>query len=86
MLGLSPLKTILYFTTLFHAKSIVFCRVVMLPSGYSVREISLGALANIINIRKKHMAVFNTSLSVGFSLGLLLRLNPCYLPTISILY
>ena len=71
-LGLSPLETILYSTALSHTKSIVFYRVVMLPSSYSVRETPLGALPNITNIRKKCMAVFNTSLSVGFSLGLLL--------------
>ena len=86
LLGLLPLETILYSTALSHAKSIVFCRVIMLPSGYSIREIPLGALPNIINIRKKRTAVFDTSLSVGFSLGLLLRLNPFYLLTISILY
>ena len=70
-LGLSPLETILYSTALSHAKSIIFCRVVMLPFSYSVKEIPSGALPNIINIRKKHIAVFDTSLSVGFSLGLL---------------
>src|SRR6266568_7226193 len=85
-LGLSPLETILYSTALSHTKSIVFYRVVILPSGYGVRETPLGALPNIINIRKKCTAVFDTSLSVGFSLGLLPRLNPCYLLTRSILY
>ncbi len=70
-LGLSPLETILYFTALSYTKSIAFYRVVMLPFSYSIREIFLGALLNITNIRKKRMAVFDTSLSVGFSLGLL---------------
>jgi len=84
-LGLSPLETILYFTTLSYTKSIVFYRVVILHSSHSIKEIPLGALPNIINIRKKCIAVFDTSLFVGFSLGLLLRLNPCHLPTISIL-
>ena len=70
-LGLSPLETILYSTALSYAKSIVFYRVVILPSGYSVREIPLGALPDITNIRKKCIAVFNISLSVGFNLGLL---------------
>jgi len=44
----------------------------MFPSGYSVRERPLGALPNIINIRKKRTAAFNISLSIGFNLGLLL--------------
>ena len=86
LLGLSPLETILYSTTLSYTKSIIFSRVIILPSSYSIREIPLGALPNIINIRKKRTAVFNTSLSVGFSLGLLLQLNPFHLLTISILY
>ena len=85
-LGLSPLETILYSTILSYTKSIIFSRVIILPSSYSVREIPLGALSNITNIRKKRTAVFNTSLSIGFSLGLLPRLNPFYLLTISILY
>jgi len=71
-LGLSPLETILYSTTLSYTKSIVFSRVIILPSSYSIRGIPLEALPNIINIRKKHMVVFNTSLSVGFSFSLLL--------------
>ena len=71
-LGLLPLEIILYFTALSYAKSIIFYKVVMLPSSHSVKETLLGALPNITNIRKKRTAVFNTSLSVGFSLGLLL--------------
>ena len=66
------METILYSITLSHIKSIVFYRVVMLPSSHSIKEIPLGALPNITNIRKKRMVVFDTSLSVGFSLGLLL--------------
>jgi hypothetical protein len=85
-LGLLPLETILYSTTLSYTKSIIFSRVIILPSSYSVREIPLGALPNIINIRKKRMAVFNTSLSIGFSLGLLPQLNSFHFLTISILY
>jgi hypothetical protein len=44
----------------------------MLPSGYSVRERPSGALPDIINIKKKYTAVFNTSLSISFNLDLLL--------------
>ena len=66
-----PLETILYSTALSHAKSIIFYKVVILPSSYNVKEIPLGALLNIINIKKKYIAVFNISLSIGFSLGLL---------------
>ena len=68
----SPLETLLYFTALSHAKSIVFFRVPMFPSGYSVREKLLGALPDIINIKKKYIVAFNISSSVGFNLGLLL--------------
>jgi len=68
----SPLETLLYSTALSYTKSIVFSRVFMFPSGYSIRERPLGALPNIINIRKKRTAAFNISLSVGFNLGLLL--------------
>jgi len=82
----SPLETLLNSTALSYAKSIVFSRVPMFPFGYSVRERPLGALPNIINIRKKRIAAFNISLSVGFNLGLLLRLIFCYLLTVSILY
>jgi len=85
-LELSPLETLLYSTTLSYTKSIVFSRVIILPSSYSVRERPLGALPNIINIRKKRTAAFAISLSVGFNLGLLLRIIPYYLLTISILY
>ena len=84
--GLSPLETILYSTALSHARSIVFFRVIILPSSYSIRERPLGALPNITNIRNKRRAVFDTSLSIGFNLGLLLQPNPCHLLTISILY
>ena len=52
LLGLSPLKNILYSTALFYIKSIIFFRVVILPSGYSIKGILLGALPNIINIKK----------------------------------
>ena len=69
---MSPLETLLYSTALFYAKSIVFFRVPMFPSSYSVRERPLGALPNIINIRKKCTVAFNISLSVSFNLGLLL--------------
>ncbi len=86
LLGLLPLKTILYSTALSHAKSIIFYKVVMLPSSHSIKKTLLKALPNITNIKKKHMAVFDTSSSVGFSLGLLPQLNPYYLLTISILY
>ena len=44
----------------------------MFPSSYSVRERPLGALPDIINIRKKYTVAFDISLSVGFNLGLLL--------------
>ena len=43
----------------------------MLPSGYNIRERPLRALPDIINIKKKHMAAFDISLSIGFNLGLL---------------
>jgi len=82
----SPLETPLYSTTLSYTKSIVFSRVPIFPSGYSVRERPLGALPNITNIRKKRIAAFDISSSVSFNLGLLLRLIPYYLLTISILY
>ena len=72
LLKLLPLETLLYFTTLFYIKSIVFFRVFIFPSSYSIRERPLGALPDIINISKKHTAVFNISLSIGFNLGLLL--------------
>ena len=67
-----PLETLLYSTTLSYTKSIVFSRVFTFPSGYSIRERPLGALPNIINIKKKRTAAFNISLSVGFNLNLLL--------------
>ena len=72
LLELSPLETLLYFTALSHAKSIVFFRVLMFPSSYNIRERPLGALSDIINIKKKYTAVFDISSSVGFNLGLLL--------------
>ena len=62
LLELSPLKTLLYFTALSYAKFIVFFKVPMFPSSYSIRERPLGALSNIINIKKKCIAVFNISL------------------------
>ena len=86
LLGLLLLKTILYFTALFYVKSIVFSKVIMLPSGHGVRERPLGVLPDITNIRNKHTAVFNTSSSIGFNLGLLPQPNPCHLLTVSILY
>ena len=71
LLKLSPLETPLYFTALFHTKSIVFFRVPMFPSGHSIKKKPLGALPNIINIKKKHTVVFNIGSSVSFNLGLL---------------
>ena len=68
----SPLETLLYFTALSYAKSIVFFKVPIFPSSYSVRERPLGALPNIINIKKKYIAAFNISSSINFNLGLLL--------------
>jgi hypothetical protein len=82
----SPLETLLYSTTLSYTKSIIFSRVPIFPSSYSIRERPLGALPNIINIRKKCIVAFNISLSISFNLGLLPRLIPYYLLTISILY
>jgi uncharacterized protein with PQ loop repeat len=58
----------------------------MFPSGYSIKERPLGALPDIINIKKKRTAAFNISLFIDFNLGLLLCLIPCYLPPVSILY
>ena len=81
-----PLETPLYSTTLSYTKSIIFSRVPIFPSSYSIRERPLGALPNIINIRKKRTAAFNISLSISFNLGLLLRLIPYHLLTASILY
>jgi hypothetical protein len=82
----SPLETLLYSTALSYTKSIVFSRVPMFPFGYSIRERPLGALPNIINIRKKRIAAFDIGLSVSFNLGLLPRLIPYHLLTVSILY
>jgi len=82
----SLLETLLYSTTLSYAKSIIFSRVFKFPSGYSVRERPLGALPNIINIKKKRTAAFNISLSISFNLGLLLHFISCYLLTVYILY
>jgi len=81
-----PLKTPLYFTALSYTKSIIFSKVFIFPSGYSVRERPLGALLNIINIKKKRIAAFNISLSVSFNLGLLLCFISYYLLTIYIPY
>ena len=75
----SPLETPLRFTTLSYTKSIVFFRVFIFPSGYSIRERLLEALPNIINIKKKRIVAFNISLSVSFNLGLILRLILYYL-------
>jgi hypothetical protein len=58
----------------------------MFPSSYSIRERPLGALPDIINIKKKYTAVFNISLSIGLNLGLLLYLIPYYLLPVSLLY
>jgi hypothetical protein len=85
-LELSPLETLLYFTALFYAKSIVFSRVPIFPSSYSVRERPLGALPDIINIKKKHTVAFNINSSIDFNLGLLPYFIPYYLPPVSILY
>ena len=86
LLELLPLETPLYSTTLSYTKSIIFSKVPIFPSSYSIRERPLGALPNIINIRKKYIVAFNISLSVSFNLGLLLQLIPYHLLTISILY
>jgi hypothetical protein len=72
LLKLLPLKTLLYSTALSYVKSIIFFKVLIFPSSYSIKERLLGALPNIINIRKKRIVVFNISLSVGFNSGLLL--------------
>jgi hypothetical protein len=58
----------------------------MFPSSHSIRERPLGALPDIINIKKKRTAAFNISSSINFNLGLLLCLIPYYLPPASILY
>jgi hypothetical protein len=81
-----PLKTLLYFTTLFHAKSIVFFRVPIFPSSYNIKERPLGALPDITNIKKKYIAAFNINLSIGFNLGLLLYLIPYHFPPAFLLY
>jgi hypothetical protein len=86
LLELLPLETPLYSTALSYVKSIVFFKVPIFPSSYSVRERPLGALPDIINIKKKHIIAFNISLSIDFNLGLLLCLIPYYLPPVSILY
>ena len=82
----SPLETPLYSTALSYTKSIVFSRVIILPSSHGVRERPLGALPNITNIRKKRTAAFAISSSVGFNLGLLPRIILYHLPTTAILY
>ena len=86
LLKLLPLETLLYFTALFYIKSIIFFRVLIFPFSYNIKERPLRALPNIINIRKKYIAAFNISSSVGFNLGLLPQLIPYYLSPISILY
>ena len=68
----SPLETLLYFTALSHIKSIIFFRVLIFPSSHSIKERPLGALPDIINIRKKRTVAFDISLSIGFNSGLLL--------------
>ena len=50
LLKLSPLKTLLYFTTLSYTKSIIFFKVFIFPFSYNIRERPLKALFNIINI------------------------------------
>ena len=86
LLELSLLETPLYSTTLSYVKSIIFFRVLIFPSGYSIRERPLGALPDIINIKKKRIVAFNISSSINFNLGLLLQLIPYYFPPASILY
>jgi hypothetical protein len=86
LLELSLLETLLYSTALSHVKSIIFFRVPIFPSSYSVRERPLRALPDIINIKKKYTAAFDISSSIDFNLGLLLCLIPYYLPPVSILY
>jgi len=82
----SPLETLLYSTTLSYTKSIIFSRVYIFPSSYSVKERPLGALPDIINIKKKRIVAFNISLSISFNLGLLLRFIFYHLLTIYIPY
>jgi len=81
-----PLETLLYSTALSHIKFIILFRVFMFPSSYNIRERPLGALPDIINIKKKRIAAFNISLSISFNLGLLLRFIPYYFLTVYILY
>ena len=64
LLELSPLKTLLYSTTLSHTLSIIFFKVPIFPSSYNIRERPLKVLPNIINIKKKHTAAFNISLFI----------------------
>ena len=71
LLKLSPLETLLYSTALSYVKSIIFSKVLIFPSSYNIRERPLGALPNIINIKKKYIAAFDINSSVGFNLGLL---------------
>jgi len=68
----SPLETLLYSTALSYTRSIIFSKVFIFPSSYGIRERPLGALLNIINIRKKRIVTFNISLFISFNLGLLL--------------
>jgi len=86
LLELSPLETLLYSTTLSYIKSIIFSRVFIFPSSYSVRKRPLRALPDIINIKKKRTAAFNISLSVSFNLGLLPRFIPYHFLTVYIPY
>ena len=72
LLELLPLEILLYSTALSYVKSIVFFRVFIFLSGHSVKERPLGALPDIINIRKKCIVAFDISSSIDFNLGLLL--------------
>ena len=72
LLKLSPLKTLLYFTALSYAKSIIFSEVFMFPFSHNIKKRPLGALSDIINIRKKCIVAFNISSSINFNSGLLL--------------
>jgi hypothetical protein len=79
-------RNLLYSTTLFYIKSIVLFKVIIFPSSHNIRERPLGALFNIINIKKKYIAAFDINLSINFNLGLLLQFIPYYLLSAFILY
>ena len=72
LLELLLLETLLYSTALFYVKSIIFFRVLIFPFSHNIKKRPLGALPDIINIKKKYIVVFNISSSVGFNSGLLL--------------